>query len=48
MLGVKNSKLFCCLEGEKPSATIIEQSSINYTLLHLTWLYDQEDDLRMN
>lgn len=32
------------IEGEKQSATIIEQSSINYTLLHLTWLYDQEDD----
>lgn len=33
------------IEGEKQSATIIEQSSINYTLLHLTWLYDQEDYL---
>lgn len=32
------------IEGEKQSATIIAQSSINYTLLHLTWLYDQEDD----
>ena len=33
------------IEGEKQSATIFEQSSINYTLLHLTWLYDQEDGL---
>lgn len=32
------------IEGEKQTATIIAQSSINYTLLHLTWLYDQEDD----
>src|SRR5699024_7112416 len=32
------------IEGEKQSATIIAQSSINYTLFHLTWLYDQEDD----
>ncbi|ANZ33642.1 NAD(P)H-binding protein [Staphylococcus carnosus] len=28
------------IEGEKESAQIIEDSNIDYTLLHLTWLYD--------
>ncbi|MHD0398673.1 NAD(P)H-binding protein [Staphylococcus simulans] len=33
------------IEGEKEAAEIIESSQIDYTLLHLTWLYDDKSNL---